>query len=59
MGITSWRGQINRALSAIERIGYSKYAAKQEQAWQPGEAVVGLFSYSLSEYGLRPGNDFH
>ena len=45
MGTTSWRGQIDRALSAIERIGYSKYAAKQEQDWQPGEAVAGLFSH--------------
>jgi integrase len=45
MGITSWRGQIDRALSAIDRIGYSKYAAKQEQDWQPGEAVAGLFSH--------------
>jgi hypothetical protein len=45
MGTTSWRGQINRALSAIERIGYSKYAAKQAQDWQPGEAVAGLFSH--------------
>ena len=45
MGTTSWRGQIDRALSAIDRIGYSKYAAKQEQDWQPGEAVAGLFSH--------------
>jgi integrase len=45
MGTTSWRGQIDRALSAIERIGYSKYAAKQEQDWRPGEAVAGLFSH--------------
>jgi integrase len=45
MGTTSWRGQIERALNAIERIGYSKYAAKQEQDWRPGEAVAGLFSH--------------
>ena len=45
MGTTSWRGQIDRALSAIERIGTSKYAAKQEQDWRPGEAVAGLFSH--------------
>jgi len=45
MGITSWRGQIERALQAIDHIGESKYAAKQEQGWQPGEAVVGLFSH--------------
>lgn len=45
MGTTSWRGQIDRALAAIDRTGYSKYAAKQVQAWQPGEAVAGLFSH--------------
>ena len=45
MGTTSWRGQIDRALRAIDHIGESKYAAKQEQGWQPGEAVVGLFSH--------------
>jgi integrase len=45
MGTTSWRGQIDRALNAIDRISYSKYAAKQEQDWQPGEAVAGLFSH--------------
>jgi integrase len=45
VGTTSWRGQIDRVLSAIDRIGYSKCAAKQEQAWQPGEAVAGLFSH--------------
>jgi hypothetical protein len=36
MGTTSWRGQIDRALSAIDRIGTSKYAAKQERDWTPG-----------------------
>ena len=45
MGTTSWRGQIDRALQAIDHIGESKYAAKQEQDWQPGEAVAGLFSH--------------
>jgi len=45
MGTTSWRGQIDRALNAIDRLGHSKYAAKQEQGWQPGEAVAGLFSH--------------
>jgi integrase len=45
MGTTSWRGQIDRALRAIDRIGTSKYAAKQEQDWRPGEAVAGLFSH--------------
>lgn len=45
MGTTSWRGQIDRALNAIDCIGYSKYAAKQEQDWRPGEAVAGLFSH--------------
>ncbi len=45
MGKTSWRGQIDRALNAIDSIGHSKYAAKQEQGWQPGEAVAGLFSH--------------
>ena len=45
MGTTSWRGQIDRALRAIDHIGESKYAAKQEQDWQPGKAVEGLFSH--------------
>ncbi len=45
MGTTSWRGQIDRALSAIDCIGTSKYAAKQEQDWRLGEAVAGLFSH--------------
>jgi integrase len=45
MGTTSWRGQIDRVLSAIDHIGESKYAAKQGQDWQPGEAVAGLFSH--------------
>jgi len=45
MGTTSWRGQIDRALRVIDRIGHSKYVAKQEQGWQPGEAVAGLFSH--------------
>ncbi|NTU64018.1 MAG: hypothetical protein HGB05_11625 [Chloroflexi bacterium] len=45
MGVTSWRGQIDRALRAIEQIGESKYQAKREQNWQPGEAVTGLFSH--------------
>jgi hypothetical protein len=45
VGTTSWRGQIDRALCAIDHIGESKYAAKQEQGWQPGEAVEGLFSH--------------
>jgi integrase len=45
MGTTSWRGQIDRALRAIDHIGESKYQAKQEQGWQPGEAVAGLFSH--------------
>ena len=46
MGTTSWRGQIERALQAIDHIGESKYQAKQEQDWQPGEAVADLFSHS-------------
>ena len=45
MGITSWRGQVYRALNAIDCIGQSKYEAKQEQDWQPGKAVMGLFSH--------------
>ena len=45
MGVTSWRGQIDRALRAIDHTGESKYQAKQEQDWQPGEAVAGLFSH--------------
>ena len=45
MGVTSWRGQIDRALKAIDYIGESKYQAKRERGWQPGEAVAGLFSH--------------
>ncbi|HEY4690126.1 MAG TPA: hypothetical protein VIK33_12500 [Anaerolineae bacterium] len=45
MSKPSWRGQIHRALSAIDCIGESKYQAKKAQGWQPGEAVAGLFSY--------------
>jgi len=30
MGTTSWRGQIDRALQAIDHIGESKYQAKQD-----------------------------
>jgi integrase len=45
LGKTSWNGQIYRALKAIDHIGESKYAAKQAQGWQPGEAVAGLYSY--------------
>jgi hypothetical protein len=44
MGITSRRGQIDRALRTIDHIGESKYAAKQEQDRQPSEAIAGLFS---------------
>ena len=45
MGVTSWQGQIDRALRAIDHLGESKYQAKREQGWQPGEAVAGLFSH--------------
>ncbi len=45
MGTTSWRGQIDRALRAIDQIGHSKYVAKQEQGWQPGQPVLGLYSH--------------
>jgi hypothetical protein len=45
VGVTSWRGQIDLALGAIDHIGESKYQAKREQDWQPGEAVAGLFSH--------------
>jgi hypothetical protein len=45
LGVTSWRGQIDRALGAIDHIGKSKYQAKREQNWQPGKAVAGLFSH--------------
>jgi hypothetical protein len=42
MGTTSWRGQIDRTLKAIDHIEESKYQAKQDQDWQPGEAVTGV-----------------
>lgn len=45
MGITSWRGQILRALQAINHIGESSHAAKRAQDWNPGMAVKGLYSY--------------
>jgi hypothetical protein len=45
MSTPSWRGQIQRALNAIDRIGESKYRAKKAQGWKPGEAVAGLFSF--------------
>lgn len=45
MGTTSWRGQIDRALMAIDHLGESKYQAKREQGWLPGKAVAGLFSH--------------
>jgi integrase len=45
VGVTSWRGQIDRALWTIDHIGESKYQAKQDQDWEPGEAVAGLFSH--------------
>jgi hypothetical protein len=38
-------GQIDRALGAIDHVGESKYRAKRQQEWQPGEAVAGLFSH--------------
>ena len=45
MGRPSWRIQIYRALNTIDHIGHSKYAAKQEQDWLPGQAVKGLYSF--------------
>jgi integrase len=45
MGTPSWRIQIYRALDTIDHIGHSKFAAKQEQEWLPGEAVKGLYSF--------------
>jgi integrase len=45
MGKPSWRIQIYRALNTIDHIGHSKYAAKQEQDWTPGQAVKGLYSF--------------
>jgi integrase len=45
MGKPSWRIQIYRALNTIDHIGHSKYEAKQEQDWIPGQAVKGLYSF--------------
>lgn len=45
MGISSMRHQTHRALKAIEQMGCSKYEAKVEQAWKPGQPVAGIFSY--------------
>ena len=42
---TSWRGQVYRALQAIDCLGHSKYEAKQAQDWQPGQPVHGLYSF--------------
>ena len=45
MGKPSWRIQIYRALNTIDHIGHSKFAAKQEQDWLPGQAVKGPYSF--------------
>jgi integrase len=45
MSSTSWRGQVYRALQAIDCLGHSKYEAKQAQGWQPGQPVHGLYSF--------------
>lgn len=45
MSTTSWRGQIYRALQAIDCTGQSKYAAKQTQRWKPGQTIDGLYSF--------------
>jgi integrase len=45
MSPTSWRGQVYRALQAIDCLGHSKYEAKQAQGWQPGRPVYGLYSF--------------
>src|SRR5512139_652482 len=45
MGKPSWRIQIYRALNTIDHIGHSKFVAKQEQDWLPGQAVKGLYSF--------------
>jgi len=44
MGTTTFRGQIYRALDAIDRRGESKHLAKREQDWKPGQPVYGVFS---------------
>jgi integrase len=44
MGRTTFRGQICRALDAIDHRGESKHLAKREQGWKPGEPVYGIFS---------------
>jgi integrase len=45
MGKPSWRIQIYRALNTIDQIGHSKFTAKQEQDWLPGQAVKGVYSF--------------
>ncbi len=47
IGKPSWRIQIYRALNTIDHIGHSKFAAKQEQDWLPGESVKGLYSFGF------------
>ena len=44
MGQTTLRGQIWRALDAINKQGESKHLAKQEQGWKRGQPVYGVFS---------------
>ena len=44
MGQTTLRGQIWRALDAIDKQGESKHLAKQEQGWKRGQPVYGVFS---------------
>ena len=45
MSTTSWRGQIDRVLNTVDCIGQSKYLAKQEQGWKPGQAIDGLYNF--------------
>ena len=44
MGRTTFRGQVYRALEAIDHRGESKHLAKQAQDWKPGQPVYGIFS---------------
>jgi hypothetical protein len=45
MSNTTWRGQIYRAVQAIDCLGHSKYEAKQAQGWHHGQPVHGLYRY--------------
>lgn len=59
MSPTSWRGQVYRALQAIDCLGHSQYEAKQVPGWQAGQPVHGLSSCGYKKPGVRPSHYIH